>query len=66
MDKTPKVVEQILRGEVRAAARLMRELDDGEPASREVLKTYTVMAAGPISSESPGLQEWARAPSPTA
>ncbi len=38
MDKTPKVVEQILRGEVRAAARLMRELDDGEPASREVLK----------------------------
>ncbi len=38
MDKTPQVVEQILRGEVRAAARLMRELDDGEPASREVLK----------------------------
>ena len=38
MDKTPKVVEQVLRGEVRAAARLMRELDDGEPASREVLK----------------------------
>jgi GTPase len=38
MDKTPKVVEQILRGEVRAAARLMRGLDDGEPASREVLK----------------------------
>ncbi|MGA7562221.1 MAG: methylmalonyl Co-A mutase-associated GTPase MeaB [Desulfobaccales bacterium] len=38
MDKTPRVVEQVLRGEVRAAARLMRELDDGEPASREVLK----------------------------
>ncbi len=38
MDKTPKVVEQVLRGEVRAAARLMRELDDGKPASREVLK----------------------------
>ena len=49
MDKTPKVVEQVLRGEVRAAARLMRELDDGKPSSREVLKTCTVRAAGPIS-----------------
>ena len=38
MDKTPRVVEQVLRGEVRAAARLMRELDDGKPSSREVLK----------------------------
>ena len=38
MDKTHQVVEQILRGEVRAAARLMRELDDGVPAARETLK----------------------------
>ena len=32
------MVEQILQGEVRAAARLMRELDDGVPAARETLK----------------------------
>ena len=38
MAKTPQVVEQILKGEVRAAARLMRELDDGVPAAREILK----------------------------
>ncbi|MFI5354329.1 MAG: methylmalonyl Co-A mutase-associated GTPase MeaB [Desulfobaccales bacterium] len=38
MDKSHQVVEQILRGEVRAAARLMRELDDGVPAARETLK----------------------------
>jgi len=38
MDHPQKVVEQILRGEVRAAARLMRDLDDGVPAAREVLK----------------------------
>ena len=38
MEKSHPVVEQILRGEVRAAARLMRELDDGVPAARETLK----------------------------
>ncbi len=38
MDQSHQVVEQILRGEVRAAARLMRELDDGVPAARETLK----------------------------
>ena len=38
MSQTQEVVEQILRGEVRAAARLMRELDDGQPGAREVLK----------------------------
>lgn len=38
MNHAQEVVEQILRGEVRAAARLMRELDDGLPAAREVLK----------------------------
>ena len=38
MDNSHQVVEQILRGEVRAAARLMRELDDGVPAARETLK----------------------------
>jgi len=38
MNRVPKVVEQILRGEVRAAARLMRDLDDGVPAAREILK----------------------------
>jgi len=38
MDKTPEMVERILQGEVRAAARLMRELDDGVPAARETLK----------------------------
>src|SRR5512135_1841041 len=38
MDQTTQVVERILQGEVRAAARLMRELDDGVPAARESLK----------------------------
>jgi LAO/AO transport system kinase len=38
MDNTLRVVEQIRRGEVRAAARLIRELDDGVPAARETLK----------------------------
>ena len=38
MDKAPEMVERILQGEVRAAARLMRELDDGVPAARETLK----------------------------
>ncbi len=38
MNEAQGVVEQILRGEVRAAARLMRDLDDGVPAAREVLK----------------------------
>jgi LAO/AO transport system kinase len=38
MNQTQEMVEQILRGEVRAAARLMRDLDDGLPAAREVLK----------------------------
>jgi LAO/AO transport system kinase len=32
------MAERILAGEVRAAARLMRELDDGRPQAREVLK----------------------------
>jgi len=38
MDNNHQAVEQILKGEVRAAARLMRELDDGAPAARETLK----------------------------
>jgi LAO/AO transport system kinase len=38
MNHAQEVVEQILRGEVRAAARLMRDLDDGLPGAREVLK----------------------------
>ena len=38
MKQIEEVVEQILKGEVRAAARLMRELDDGRPEAREVLK----------------------------
>ncbi|MHB8069516.1 MAG: methylmalonyl Co-A mutase-associated GTPase MeaB [Desulfobaccales bacterium] len=38
MNRVPQVVEQILQGEVRAAARLMRDLDDGIPEAREVLK----------------------------
>ena len=38
MDNSHQVVEQIFGGEVRAAARLMRELDDGRPAARETLK----------------------------
>ncbi len=37
MDRTEKV-KGILQGEVRTAARLMRELDDGVPQAREVLK----------------------------
>ncbi len=38
MDQTPEMVQRIRQGEVRAAARLMRELDDGVPAARETLK----------------------------
>jgi LAO/AO transport system kinase len=32
------IVERILRGEVLAASRLMRDLDDGTPQAREILK----------------------------
>ncbi len=38
MSSTKETVTNILRGEVRAAARLMRDLDDGIPGAREVLK----------------------------
>ena len=38
MNRTEEVVDRILHGEVRAAARLMRELDDGRPEARETLK----------------------------
>ena len=35
---TREVVDGILAGEVRTAARLMRDLDDGRPEAREILK----------------------------
>jgi LAO/AO transport system kinase len=38
MDHTKKVVDGILAGEVRTSARLMRDLDDGRPEAREILK----------------------------
>ena len=38
MDRTQELVDRILAGEVRPAARLMRELDDGRPEAREILK----------------------------
>ncbi|MGQ9688897.1 MAG: methylmalonyl Co-A mutase-associated GTPase MeaB [Desulfobaccales bacterium] len=38
MEPGQDIVQRILAGEVRAGARLMRELDDGVPAAREVLK----------------------------
>jgi LAO/AO transport system kinase len=38
MENVQEIVERILAGEVRAAARLMRDLDDGVPGAREVLK----------------------------
>jgi LAO/AO transport system kinase len=38
MNRTEEVVDRILAGEVRLAARLMRELDDGRPEAREILK----------------------------
>jgi LAO/AO transport system kinase len=38
MDSTQDIVKRILAGELRAAARLMRDLDDGVPGAREVLK----------------------------
>jgi LAO/AO transport system kinase len=38
MSRTTEVVDRILAGEVRMAARLMRDLDDGRPAAREILK----------------------------
>jgi LAO/AO transport system kinase len=39
MNTTEEMVARILAGEVLAAARLMRRLDDGEPDAREVLKS---------------------------
>ncbi|MDI6854137.1 MAG: methylmalonyl Co-A mutase-associated GTPase MeaB [Deltaproteobacteria bacterium] len=38
MTNPENVAEHILAGDVRTAARLMRDLDDGRPAAREVLK----------------------------
>jgi LAO/AO transport system kinase len=38
MENVEDTVKRILAGEVRAAARLMRDLDDGVPGAREVLK----------------------------
>lgn len=38
MNRTEEVVDRILAGEVRTAARLMRKLDDGRPEAREILK----------------------------
>lgn len=38
MKRTAAVVDRILAGEVRAAARLMRDLDDGRPEARKILK----------------------------
>ncbi len=38
MSSVEETVANILAGEVRAAARLMRDLDDGVPGAREVLK----------------------------
>jgi LAO/AO transport system kinase len=38
MESTQETVKRILASEVRAAARLMRDLDDGVPEAREVLK----------------------------
>jgi LAO/AO transport system kinase len=38
MQRSAAVVDRILAGEVRAAARLMRDLDDGRPEAREILK----------------------------
>jgi LAO/AO transport system kinase len=37
-ERTKEVVDRILAGEVRTAARLMRDLDDGRPEAREILK----------------------------
>ena len=39
MESTQETVARILAGEVRAAARLMRDLDDGRPGAREILKS---------------------------
>jgi len=38
MESSQEIVARILAGEVRAAARLMRDLDDAVPGAREVLK----------------------------
>jgi LAO/AO transport system kinase len=38
MSRTMEVVDRIRKGEVRTAARLIRDLDDGRPEAREVLK----------------------------
>jgi LAO/AO transport system kinase len=38
MESAKETVERVRRGEVRAAARLMRDLDDGVPGAREILK----------------------------
>jgi LAO/AO transport system kinase len=38
MASAPSIGERVLRGEVRAAARLMRDLEDGLPAARQTLR----------------------------
>jgi len=38
MNHTKEVVDRVLLGEVRTAARLMRDLDDGRPEARQILK----------------------------
>ncbi len=38
MERAQETADRILKGDVRAAARLMRDLDDGRPGAREVLK----------------------------
>ena len=56
------VIDQIRQGDIRATARLMRDLDEGDPQAREVLKSSTRTPAGLISWGSPGPRGWARAP----
>ncbi len=38
MERGQEMVDRIRKGEVRVAARLMRDLDDGRPEAREILK----------------------------
>ena len=54
------IVEQVLNGEVRAAARLIRDIDDRVETFQENLKRLFPTPEGPMSSASPVRQEWGR------
>ena len=56
------VIELIRQGDIRAAARLMRDLDEGEPQARELLKGLYQYTGRAHIVGSPAPRGWERAP----